>query len=59
MGGSKLTGILHVASQIPELFQTDLGNIDNVVGLIHRRFRVRSTGNGGAEGHDKASEVFI
>lgn len=45
--------------QIPELLQSDFGNVDNVATLADRRGGIRPIGNGGAERQDKATHVFV
>ena len=55
----QLTGILHVAPQIPKLFQPDARNVDNVVALRYRRVGVRPLAQRGAERHDEGGQVFV
>ena len=45
VSGGQLTGILHVALQVPELLQSDFGDINDIVGLIDGRFWIRSPWN--------------
>lgn len=59
MRSSQLTGILHVAPKVPELLQANFGNIYDVVRLIDRCLRVRSSGDSGTQGHDKARQILI
>ena len=46
-------------SQIPELLQTDIGDINNVVGLCDWRSWKVAICENGAEWHDEAGEVFV
>ena len=59
MSCSQLAGILHVASQVPELFKANPGDINNVVGLIDWRLWIRSPWRSAAQWHDKSGEVLI
>lgn len=55
----ELAGILHVIFEIPELSQSDAGDVDDVTGLRDGGFDVRSVFHGGAEGEHEAREVLV
>ena len=55
----QLTSILHVTPQIPELLQANFRDVNNVVRLVNGSLWIRSTRCSCAEGHDKASEIFV
>ena len=59
MCGGKLAGILHVAPEVPELLQSDLGDVNNVIRLIDRGFWVRSPWSGSTEWHNEAGEILV
>ena len=46
-------------SQIPELLQSNVGDINNVVGLCDWCSWEIAVGEDGAEWHDEAREVFV
>lgn len=54
MCSSESTSILHMTAQIPELLQSDLGDVDNVIRLVNRRFGIRSARHCGAERHHES-----
>lgn len=53
MCSSERTRILHMASQIPELLQTDFRDVDDVIRLVNRSFGIGSVRHGGAKRHDE------
>lgn len=59
MSSSKLTCVLHMLLEIPELFQANIGNIHNVVGLGNRSLAIWSVGNARAKWHGELDKVFI
>lgn len=59
MCSSQRTGILHVAPQVPKLLETDFGDVDNVVRLVNRRFRIGASRYCRAEWHDEPGQVFV
>lgn len=58
MGRGKDAGILHMALQVPELGQSNAGNIDNIRRIRDGHFGIRSF-KGRDEGHDKVQQVLI
>ena len=59
VSGGQCARLLHVTSKIPKLFQANLGNIDYVVGLIDRCFRIRSPRHRRAQRHNKAGKILV
>ena len=59
MGGSQLACILHVCFQVPELLQPYSGDVDDVVGLRYRSFRMWSVIDCRAEWQHEAGKVLV
>ena len=59
MSCSQLTRILHMTFQIPELLETYMRNVDYIIGLINRGFRIGSSWYSRAQGHDETNKILI
>lgn len=59
MSGGQCARLLQMISEVPELLQSNLGNINYVIGLIDWCLWIRSLRHRGAKGHNKAGKVFV
>lgn len=59
VSGGQCARLLHVASEVPKLLQPNLGDINDIVGLIDWCFWIPSAGHGRTERHDKAGKVLV
>jgi hypothetical protein len=59
MSRGKGAGILHVAFEVPELLQSHIRYVDDVVRLTDGSLGMPSTGYGRAQGKDELDEVLV
>ena len=59
VSGGQCARLLHMTSEVPELLQPDLRDIDDVIGLVDWSFWIRSPRYRRAKGHHKAGQVLV